>query len=160
MQRGAFASRQLVRTNAATIWGLLGFVALDRIIKLIAFHLSPASHGGLFFVSYFLNRVGPLSSPLPTWLLLALGVLAVAAVFVFAVLAWRSGSSGALVGLALVLTGGLSNLLDRFAYGGVIDLFHLTLWGTLSFNLADLGLVVGLVLVAVCSRPTPRLAKG
>ncbi len=47
--------------------------------------------------------------------------------------------------LALVLTGGLSNLLDRWIYGGVVDYLHLPRLP--SFNLADLAINIGFVVL-------------
>lgn len=41
----------------------------------------------------------------------------------------------------LILAGGLGNLLDRLAGGGVIDMLHTGWWPT--FNLADIFIVVG-----------------
>lgn len=49
-------------------------------------------------------------------------------------------------GLVLITAGGLSNLLDRLIYGGVIDYFRFGLWST--FNLADVSIVVGAILIA------------
>jgi signal peptidase II len=44
----------------------------------------------------------------------------------------------------LILSGGLSNLIDRWRWGGVIDYFH---WRRLpSFNLADVMIVAGVSL--------------
>jgi len=40
----------------------------------------------------------------------------------------------------LVVAGGVSNIWDRLAYGGVVDWLHL---GFLSFNLADMMIVAG-----------------
>jgi len=46
--------------------------------------------------------------------------------------------------LAMILSGGLSNLLDRLIWGGVVDIFHI---GAFSFNLADGMIVAGAVLL-------------
>jgi len=48
-------------------------------------------------------------------------------------------------GLKLILAGGLSNLLDRIIYKGVIDYFHLPLIP--NFNLADLVITLGFILL-------------
>lgn len=46
---------------------------------------------------------------------------------------------------ALILAGGISNLLDRLWRGGIVDYFSLY---TLDFNIADVAIVIGLVMLA------------
>lgn len=59
-------------------------------------------------------------------------------------------------GLALAVGGGSANLIDRVAHGAVTDWIHVTGYPA-TFNLADLAIRVGLLLVLVClarnSRP-------
>jgi signal peptidase II len=58
------------------------------------------------------------------------------------------------VGLYLILAAGLSNLLDRFIRGRVIDFLNLGI-GTLRtgiFNMADLALFVGVALAVLAHR--------
>ncbi len=54
------------------------------------------------------------------------------------------------IGFALVVAGAIGNLIDRFAYGHVIDfiLFHTQSWSFAIFNLADSYITVGAVLIA------------
>lgn len=49
------------------------------------------------------------------------------------------------VGIWLIMAGGISNLMDRFLYGAVIDLIKIGFLPV--FNLADLMITAGLVLV-------------
>ena len=53
------------------------------------------------------------------------------------------------IGFALIVGGALGNLIDRIAYGHVIDyiLFHTPVWSFAVFNLADAFISVGAVLV-------------
>jgi len=53
------------------------------------------------------------------------------------------------IGFALIIGGALGNLIDRAAYGHVIDyiLFHTPVWSFAVFNLADAFISVGAVLV-------------
>ena len=55
-----------------------------------------------------------------------------------------------ITGELLVLIGSFSNLLDRFFYGAVIDfiLFHYKEWSFAIFNIADIGIVLGVALMA------------
>lgn len=47
----------------------------------------------------------------------------------------------------LVITGGVSNLLDRFIYKGVLDFIHLPFLPI--FNLSDIFIVMGILIIAV-----------
>lgn len=44
-----------------------------------------------------------------------------------------------------ILLGGISNVFDRFAYGGVID--YVTIFGLATINLADILIFTGLILI-------------
>ncbi|MFA9486286.1 MULTISPECIES: signal peptidase II [unclassified Moraxella] len=54
------------------------------------------------------------------------------------------------LGLALVLGGAIGNVVDRFLYGYVIDFIHVhyaDIWHYPIFNIADIGICIGMVLV-------------
>ena len=57
---------------------------------------------------------------------------------------WRAG-----VGLALILGGALSNLLDRIRFGRVVDFldFYVRSYHWFTFNLADTAIVAGAFLL-------------
>lgn len=83
---------------------------------------------------------------LPVW---TLGIVMAAAMTALAIWWWRADSLLIRAGLALCLGGALSNALDRLIYGAVADFFHFH-WGEWSFyifNLADVALTVGVVLL-------------
>jgi len=72
------------------------------------------------------------------------------------VLLWRRRYGGrTLVGLSLIWSGGVSNLVDRALRGVVVDFLNLGVGGlrTGIFNVADMAIVAGVVLV-VAARPT------
>lgn len=50
-------------------------------------------------------------------------------------------------GLALIVAGGLGNIIDYFIYGHVIDMFHFIFWGYSYpvFNVADTSIFFGIV---------------
>lgn len=81
------------------------------------------------------------------------GLIAISAgVMVFVLyLAGRTGPGDwiARLGFALIVGGALGNVVDRIAYGHVIDyfLFHTPVWSFAVFNLADALITVGAVLV-------------
>lgn len=56
------------------------------------------------------------------------------------------------LGLALVLGGAVGNVIDRFIHGYVIDFIHVhyaNVWHYPVFNIADMGICVGMALVVV-----------
>lgn len=69
------------------------------------------------------------------------------------------GSFASSLGLALLAGGAVGNLIDRVAYGGaVVDFVSVGLGGlrTGIFNLADVAITTGVLLVAVQGWRTPR----
>lgn len=78
-------------------------------------------------------------------LVLTLGVLAVIVLFSFYTIGqFRSGKL--LYGEMLVLAGALSNIVDRFKHGAVVDFLdlHLGTWHFATFNVADICICVGI----------------
>ncbi|WP_420421397.1 signal peptidase II [Simkania sp.] len=55
--------------------------------------------------------------------------------------------------LLLIITGALGNILDRFIYGSVVDMFHFTLWGYSFpvFNVADTLIFLGVATLIIQS---------
>ena len=80
---------------------------------------------------------------------------------VIAVLARRIRSLPAFVGLGLIAGGALSNLADRLVAGSVVDFLYLEL-GPLHtgvFNVADVAILAGGVLVMLFGQASPRPAS-
>lgn len=83
---------------------------------------------------------------LPVW---ALGIVMLVAIIALSVWWWRADTPLIRLGLALCVGGALSNALDRLLYGAVADFFHFH-WGTWSFyifNLADVAITFGVILL-------------
>ncbi len=87
-----------------------------------------------------------------SWVLTALGLLALAAVGVYFFLA-SPHDRGLLVALALVVGGAVGNLIDRVSSGAVTDFIDVYVgihhWP--SFNVADSAISIGIVLMAIDS---------
>lgn len=61
---------------------------------------------------------------------------------------WRRESSKlALAGLGLICGGAVGNIIDRFAFGQVIDFVDFSFWPV--FNLADMAIVIGVFLFMI-----------
>lgn len=83
---------------------------------------------------------------MPVW---TLGLVMLAAIVALGIWWWRADSSLIRLGLAFCIGGALSNAIDRLIYGAVADFFHLH-WGTWSFyifNLADVAITIGVILL-------------
>jgi signal peptidase II len=88
----------------------------------------------------------------------ALGTVVAASLIGIAYVAWRHRGGGPmLLGLCLILAGGGSNLFDRVAWGHVVD-FMILRAGPLQtgiFNVADVAITLGVVLVLLGGRKRP-----
>ncbi|KKB86050.1 hypothetical protein VW29_04725 [Devosia limi DSM 17137] len=95
---------------------------------------------------------------MPPW---ALGVIMLVAIVALAVWWLRADSALIRLGLALCIGGALSNAIDRLIYGAVADFFHFH-WGTWSFyifNLADVFITFGVILLILDLLGVGRAAK-
>ena len=83
------------------------------------------------------------------WAFTALGVIA--ALVICYLLKRHGGQKMFCTALALILGGALGNVIDRLAYGHVIDFldFHVRAWHWPAFNLADSAITVGAVLLVI-----------
>ena len=122
-------------------------IVLDRIVKaLIRNGFEPgdtvAVLGDFFHITYVQNR-GVAFSMLyghQTAIIILTAVL-LAAVLVFLIGFNRKFPAGFNTGLALVCGGGLSNVIDRTAYGYVVDMLDFGSFPV--FNVADICICVG-----------------
>jgi signal peptidase II len=103
-----------------------------------------------------LRMVGVPRSPT---VLIGLGAVALVAILLMMVRVMKqrrpdtpeidAGDRARKVGLAFVLAGALGNLVDRLARGYVVDFIHVKGWPV--FNVADIAVVVGVMLMALPS---------
>ena len=83
------------------------------------------------------------------WLLSAVTAAILIVVLVLLLRGVARHPVGRLAG-ALILAGGLGNLIDRVRLGYVVDMFHFPFWPSYpTFNLADICIVAGAVLGAI-----------
>ena len=83
----------------------------------------------------------------------ALGVFAVVfsiLLLVIAHLRREKGSRIEMLGYGLVLAGGLGNAVDRFTSGYVVDFIEATFVDFPVFNIADIGVTCGFVIIIAC----------
>tara|TARA_A100001037_G_C14884855_1_gene515627 strand:- start:211 stop:678 length:468 start_codon:yes stop_codon:yes gene_type:complete len=135
-------------------WALIFVAALivvDQVVKRVMLGLvfDPPS---IIEVTSFFNLVpvwnqgvsfGLLGgSDASRWVLVALALVIVVFLFVWLI---RAGRGFVILALALVIGGALSNVVDRVAYGAVVDFIdiHAFGWHWPAFNIADTAIVVG-----------------
>lgn len=139
-----------------SLQGLVLVFLADRIHKVAQIHLFGWQGGEAITVTPFFDYVlvwntgvsyGLLSS-VPAPILVVAMVIAVAGLTMW----WlRTDSAMTRWGLALSVGGALGNITDRLVYGAVADFFSLHALGVYFyiFNIADIGISVGLVLLIV-----------
>lgn len=93
---------------------------------------------------------GVIRAPAGVGLIVLLGLIAIIR------LASAPMGQWAAFGVVLALAGGVSNILDRVIWGGAVDYIPLGTWST--FNLADIAIVVGAVLLITGDR-LPAIKK-
>ena len=139
------------KTALASFSLLLGILLADRIVKLVTCNLlepgiSVPVVGRLLQLTYVQNT-GAAFSVLSqyTWVLIVINSLLLIVcigVFLFKV---RKAVTAIL--LAMIIGGGLGNLIDRLYYGYVIDMFDLRHFAV--FNVADIFVCAGCLLLGI-----------
>lgn len=139
---------------------LLVALPLDQLTKLwIASNLSYSDRltvvEGFFYITHVRNpgaAFGLFASADATWRLtffIGVGLVAIAIIFSF----YRKLAPGdrlSAAALGLILGGAVGNLIDRIAYGEVVDFLHFRLWQGYvwpDFNFADTTIVIGVGLL-------------
>ena len=99
---------------------------------------------GFFHITYILNRgaaFGILENQRWLFLIMAILLFVLYAVFRKKLPEHRAVQAGA----GMLLGGAFGNALDRFLHGAVVDFFDFRIWPV--FNIADIGIVVGVCLL-------------
>ena len=150
--------------------GLAALIVLaDQATKLLV--LAHFAHGESMPVTPFFNLVlvynkGAAFSFLAGaagWQTPLLVGIALTAIAIVTWMLWRNSSRLILdVGLTFILGGAIGNLIDRIAYGQVVDflLFHLYGWSYPAFNVADSAITVGAALLIIESFMPKKTAQG
>ena len=143
--------------RTATILSLaFGFDAflVDRLHKYLQIEIYGWAGGEFHPVAPFLDYVlvwnpgvsySLLTGAPPAVILVVMGV----AMALIALWWWRADTLLSKSGLAIILGGALSHVIDRAIYGAVPDFFHLhwQTWSFYVFNLADAAITLGVVLL-------------
>ncbi len=125
-------------------------VILDQIVKIAVDHYLPLQEAIpvipmlALYRTYNLGVAFSMLSGMDGWFIVGMRLIIVA----FVLYLWHRTAKDrwlAHLGYALIIAGAIGNLIDRFAYGHVIDyiLFHTETWSFAVFNLADSFITVG-----------------
>ena len=127
-------------------------VVLDQIVKYLVRAVIPLG-GNVPFIPYLLDltyvqNTGAAFSMLRshTWLLTLTSTMVVLAMCALIVKGFFKNRLG-LFSAALVLAGGMGNLIDRVVFGFVTDMFQTTFMEFAVFNVADCCITVGVPLL-------------
>jgi len=146
----------LNRRSAALLSLFFGVAAflLDRAHKLYQIEMVGWRGGEFVRVTDFFDYVlvwntGVSYGLLDGWPILALGAVIVAALAALAFWWWRATQPLVQIGLMLAIGGAVSNAVDRLIYGAVADFFHFHWqdWSFYIFNLADVAITLGVLLL-------------
>lgn len=127
----------------------LSFLALECVIK-YHYILNKIPRQGFYLFNHLLqiglypNKNAAFGLPIPQVIIVGLILLILIGLLYGLILAIRRQRIFEVGAFLLLLTGALSNLLDRFLFGYVIDYINLFVWPV--FNLADAYIVFGVFL--------------
>lgn len=133
---------------------VLAAIILDQISKIAVDHglplqeVVPVMPFLSLYRTYNLGVAFSMLSGMDGWFIVGMRLVIVC----FVLWLWRRTPGHHLwahPGYALIIAGAVGNLIDRFAYGHVIDfiLFHTSTWSFAVFNLADSFISIGAALV-------------
>jgi signal peptidase II len=141
-------------------------VILDQVIKIAVDNYLPLQQAVhvlpmlALYRTYNLGVAFSMLSGMDGWLIVGMRLIIV----VFVLYLWRRAAKDrwlAHLGFALIISGALGNLVDRFLYGHVIDyvLFYTETWSFAVFNLADSFITVGAGAVILDELLLPKKPK-
>lgn len=130
---------------------IVGIVGIDQLTKWLIYFNLPINDeivviDGLFEITHIRNP-GMAFGLLPDqrWIFITASIIGISAICVY-VFKFSKDSRLVKIGFALVVGGGLGNMVDRIALGEVIDMIHVTVFNDFFpwvFNIADSCVCVG-----------------
>jgi len=114
-------------------------ILLDQLTKYMAAIYS--------FETYSENTGVAFGLPVPYILLIIINIALVVVILGWAHKDLKTKNPIAQSAIALIIAGGLGNLIDRITQGYVVDFISIWIWPT--FNFADIYIVVGILLLII-----------
>ena len=156
MRRKTKAKKTLIKNRECVYSVACVLLIIDQVLKLLVRSkvelLDEIEVIPSFFSIYHIENTGGAFSLFSgaTIVLIVLSVLVLAFLHYF-VLTDEAMTKWRIFGLGIVIGGILGNLVDRLLYGAVVDFlsFDLFGYGFPVFNIADIGITVGFVILAI-----------
>tara|TARA_B100001287_G_scaffold6054_1_gene4665 strand:- start:1830 stop:2318 length:489 start_codon:yes stop_codon:yes gene_type:complete len=101
----------------------------------------------------FLGMGSELSETMRVLLLIVLPVIVLVSITIYNYID-KSLDKTSIIGFSLIIGGGIGNIFDRIVYGSVTDFLYLNFGGVLKtgiFNIADLSVTTGMILILISS---------
>jgi signal peptidase II len=133
----------LIADRLTKVWALNSLSKIDEIVII----------KNIFGFSYLENRGAAFGVFQNKVLLLSIVTSIVILAMIFYLVKYRPVSKLLRASLALIISGAVGNLVDRFAYKYVVDfilLHYKDVYYYPTFNVADMLVVVGTILLAIC----------
>lgn len=151
--------KNLTFKNIAIALVIAIFFIADRYLKIIAVGLVQASPiklvGDIFSFHFTANYYLAFSIPLSGRIMSALIIIIIATLiyYIFYLIVNKKARPGEILLLTIIVLGAISNILDRFSYGYVIDYLELKYFTV--FNLADM-MISGGALILIFKNITSK----
>ncbi|MBX5160888.1 MULTISPECIES: signal peptidase II [unclassified Rhizobium] len=150
MTEQTYARPALFSRPAPILFFIVVAVLIDQAVKIAVDHYLPLQEAVpvipmlALYRTYNLGVAFSMLSGMDGWFIVGMRLIIVA----FVIWLWNRTAKDrwlAHLGYALIIAGAIGNLVDRFAYGHVIDyiLFHTESWSFAVFNLADSFITIG-----------------
>ncbi|MEK1865495.1 MAG: signal peptidase II [Rhizobium leguminosarum] len=150
MTEQTLARPALFSRPAPILFFIVVAVLIDQVVKIAVDHYLPLQEVVpvipmlALYRTYNLGVAFSMLSGMDGWFIVGMRLVIVA----FVILLWYRTAKDrwlAHLGYALIIAGAIGNLVDRFAYGHVIDyiLFYTESWSFAVFNLADSFITIG-----------------
>ena len=132
------------------ILGIL-LIILDQLVKFLLFNkniivisnclsLTYIENTGIAF-SYIQNNVS---------VIIILNIIILIGIIIFIIIQRAKIKNLTFLLLILILSGGISNLIDRIFKGYVVDYINIEFLNFPIFNIADISIVIGIILLIFC----------
>lgn len=134
------------RRTLIFITALLIILLVDQLLRFAAIQRTTMWQDGVVAFGFFPNAGAIFSWPVPAAVMTVItGIIVVGLSLALYLVGWRRGEWFAL-GLLTMVTAGAANFVDRVRFGYVVDYVSVGQWFPV-FNLADILIVAGLVLI-------------
>ena len=137
------------KRKTITKYLIIGILFFDQLTKFIVSQKIPINESipvikNIFHLTYIINR-GAAFGVFKNQVHFFIATSVVAIIFILFNLFWKKARHYE-IAFSLILSGAISNLIDRLRLGAVIDFLDFRIWPV--FNIADMAISLGAILLA------------